>query len=132
MVNIIDKIIKFLRVHSRAKESQTPRDGFLSYAGEFHSLAIGLAVGGYAGLNDNPELAAAMIGVALGLATGSSAARRVKKALKMVGDGGFRNALAEVKREPWYNLGGLVVGYTVGSFDLTAITEVANVIVNLI
>lgn len=129
---MIKALLRFVRVHSRGKESETPRDGFLSYAGEFHSLAVGIAVGSYAGINDNPELVAAMIGVSLGLASGSSAARRIKKALKMVGGGGFKNALAEVRREPWYSLGGLAVGYTVGSFDLTAITEVANVIDNLI
>jgi hypothetical protein len=125
---MIKALLRFLRVHSRGKESETPRDGFLSYAGEFHALAVGIAVGAYAGINDQPELFAAMIGVALGIKTGSAATKRIKKALKETGSGGFRNALAEVRREPWYTILGLGIGYTAGSWDLTAIFEVVDVI----
>jgi len=131
-MDITEKAIKFFEVHSKSKESQSPRNGFLSYSGEFHSLAIGLAVGVYAAIQNQPELVAAMLAVALGLGVGSKAVDRLEKALKDSGGGGFKNALSEVRREPWYNLLGLAVGYTVGQWDIAAIQQVADVALELV
>ena len=132
MTEIIQRIKKFLQVHSRAKESETPRNGVLSYAGEFHSLAIGAAIGVYAAIQNQPELVAAMIAVTLGLGASSSAMRRLKKALKKSGAGGFKNALGEVRREPWYTMAGLAIGYTVGQWNITAMYQVVEAVQTLL
>lgn len=83
-----------------AEEEDTERDGFLSYAGEWHALAVGLAVGLVASVTGRWALAGVVVAAALGV----SASKRVERL----------PALGEVRREPWYALGGLAIGAAVG------------------
>ena len=76
-------------------ESKSKRDGLLSYAVEWHAVIIGLAVGVTAGLTQRWELA----GIAVGLVLGIRAAP---------------GKLSQLRREPWYALGGLVIGLGAG------------------
>lgn len=86
-----------------AREGDTARGGFLSYAGEWHSLAVGLAAGIGAGTTGRWELAAAVVALALGLQSG-----------KMTGADPSAPLVGEVRREPWYGLGGVVIGIAAG------------------
>jgi hypothetical protein len=74
-------------------ESDSARDGLLSYAVEWHALTVGIAVGFVAGVTGRWELA----GIAVGIVLGVRAAPAPKK-------------LRQLRREPWYALGGLVIG----------------------
>lgn len=73
-------------------EGDTKRGGFLSYSAEWHALAIGLAVGITAGLTSNWELLAIVVGVSLGIRAAPT------------------GPLEELRREPAYVLGGIVIG----------------------
>ena len=86
-----------------AREKDTKRPGFLSYAGEWHALAVGLAAGLAAGTTGRWELAAAVVAVALGMQAGK--VKGADPSVAMVG---------EVRSEPWYALGGVVIGTTLG------------------
>lgn len=70
-------------------ESDTERDGFLSYTTEWHALIIGSATGLVSALTAAYELAALLVFAALGLKAADA------------------KGLREVRREPWYALGGL-------------------------
>jgi len=72
-------------------ESESARDGLLSYAVEWHALTLGLAVGLAAGLTQRWEL----VGIAVAIVLGVRAAP---------------GKLSQLRREPWYALGGLVIG----------------------
>lgn len=80
---------------SAPTESSTEYDGFLSYAAEWHSLAIGSFLGLASVLAQSPELAALLLAHALG-------ERRSK------------GHWADVGREVAYAAGGFVVFYVVG------------------
>jgi len=73
-------------------ESETDRDGPLSTLTEWHALILGLAVGAVSGLTGRYELAAVAVACALGL--------RVSE---------HSPAIAELRKEPWYFAGGLLV-----------------------
>jgi len=85
-------------------EEDSKRNGAFSYAGEYHAFAIGVGAGAVAALGTNPELAAAVVAVALG-GSGVEAARKRLQGKKVV---------AEVSREPWYAIGGVALGYAIG------------------
>lgn len=73
-----------------ARERGTEYNGLFSYAGEWHSAIIGLAVGLFAPY----ELMVFMVGVAVD---------------EQVTVG--RPALKEFRSEPWYGLGLMIVGF---------------------
>lgn len=77
-------------IPSSSDESETTRDGFLSTRREIHATVIGLTVGGVAAHTAAWELAALFVFVTLGAKLGGMTAP----------------ALAEIRREPWYALGG--------------------------
>ena len=81
------------------EESDTERDGFLSYSGERHALIIGLFFGLVSGLTGYYEPMAVIAGVMIG----------EKKVVRQASE-----KLVEIKREPWYAGGGAMVGFTVG------------------
>ena len=89
---------------SSPRESDTEYGGFLSYAGEWHALAVGLSVGFGAGVAGRPEVAAGVIGVAFGLPA-------LSNGIKLRG----RLAVEELRREPWYGAGAALIGYAVGA-----------------
>ncbi|PSP38294.1 hypothetical protein BRC71_06365 [Halobacteriales archaeon QH_7_65_31] len=86
-----------------AREGDTARGGFLSYAGEWHSLAVGLAAGFAAAATGRWELAAIPVALAFGL-----------EAVKLPGADPSAPVVGEVRREPWYALGGDTIGVAVG------------------
>lgn len=111
---MIDKIKDWFKVYSRQSESQTERDGFLSYAGEFHAITIGIAIGAYAAISKDPLLVKAMFGLALGLGAMSGSQRRLRKALRKTGaPEKLESAIGEVRREPWYSAGGTILSFIV-------------------
>lgn len=79
-----------------ASESDTARDGLLSYASEWHAAILGLGFGAAGGWLGQPEVAGVGIAVALGL----GAAKRVSQTVA-----------GELRREPWYAVGGVLLGY---------------------
>jgi len=101
---MIQKIIQLAKSLSRSKEKYTDRGGFLSYAGEFHALIIGLGVGVYSALTGDIALLIFMLSIALGTSWSGFIAKRYNIPKKISG---------EVKREPWYTIGGIIVAYIV-------------------
>jgi hypothetical protein len=89
---------------SSPNESDTEYGGFLSYAGEWHALAVGLSVGFGAGVAGRPEVAAGVVGAAFGLPA-------LTNGVKLRG----RFAVKELRREPWYGAGAALIGYAVGA-----------------
>lgn len=86
-------------------ESDTERDGLLSYATEWHALIVGGATGLYAGYTANPHLYFVVLAVALGII-----------GAKRFGPTDRVRALGEVAAEPWYALAGLSAMFMVGVF----------------
>jgi len=85
-------------------ESDSERNGVFSYAGEYHAFAIGAGAGAVAALGTNPELAAAVVAVALGGSSVEAARNRLKG----------KKVVEEVSTEPWYSIGGVALGYAIG------------------
>lgn len=79
-----------------ATEGDTDRDGVLSYAGEWHALEVGFAVG-FASVVPYPKLKRFVFAI-VGL--GADMTRT--------------QAFKEAKRESWYALTGVVLGAVVG------------------
>jgi len=75
--------------------------GMLSYAVEFHALTLGLAVGIAAGLTQRWEFVGIAVAIILGVR-------------------GAPGRLSQLRQEPWYALGGLVIGIiiTIGAMAL--------------
>lgn len=130
---MIDKIKEWFKVHSRKTEAQTDRDGFLSYAGEFHALAIGLGIGMYAAISKDPELVKAMLAISLGLGGSSEAKRRVRNALDKAGvEEKGESAIGEVVREPWYAAGGVMIAFIASSIVLYGVDYIQSVGANIV
>jgi hypothetical protein len=83
---------KWIKNAGSVNESGSSRDGFLSYAGEYHATALGAAAGFMFGALGSRELLAAMIPYAAGRATGR-------------GDSHLR----DIGKEPAYFAGAVVV-----------------------
>ncbi|MCU4716857.1 hypothetical protein [Halapricum hydrolyticum] len=92
MIERVRSGIEWLRDGAMASsEAESDRDGLLSTRREWHALVVGLAVGIVAGLTRRWELAGVAVAIVLGV----------------------RHApgrLSQLRREPWYALGGLVLG----------------------
>ena len=76
-------------------ESDSARDGLLSYAVEWHALIIGLATGVVTALTRRWELAGVVVAIVLTVRAAPG-------------------KLSQLRREPWYALGGLVIGIGIG------------------
>lgn len=85
-------------------EAGTTRDGFLSYAGEWHALALGLAAGIMFGVEGDVDHAVGLVGVALG-------GKGIEGAKSRIGNS---KAASEISSEPWYAAGGVLVGLVFG------------------
>jgi hypothetical protein len=80
-------------------EDADPYDGPFSYAKEYHAFAIGVGVGMVAGATQRWEVAALVVGAAVGeQVTGKLRGKVVR----------------QLGAEPWYALGGLALGVAVG------------------
>lgn len=89
----IEKLKTFIAGADVATEDGSEYDGLLSYAGEWHSLIIGLGAG----------LGLGVVGVAAVAATalGLESSRKITN----------RKAVKELNREPWYGIGGSLLGF---------------------
>lgn len=106
-MSLKDKLETWAYRLSRKHESGTDYNGFLSYAGEWHSLTLGLSVGGSSALTGSPEVAATTALVALGYKPASKMPNVGKKKEKA-------STVGEIRREPWYATGGIVLGFVGG------------------
>jgi hypothetical protein len=97
---MIRRIIAALRERSKSTEDASEPGGFLSYAGEWHALTIGLGAGTTAAVMNQPIILASMIAIALGI-SGVQGKRGFKG----------RGVVNELRREPWYAVGSGLVGY---------------------
>ena len=87
-------------------ERASERDGFLSYASEWHSLTIGAGAGLVGGLTYGTSMqpvgltaVLAVVAVALGL----KAATKLRSSVT-----------AEIRKEPWYAIGGVIGLFLLG------------------
>lgn len=100
---MLKKLIAFVKRRSAAQESDTEYNGAFSYAGEFHSAIVGLSVGLTAGFTQAPEVAVALLAATLGVKGAGKLSERIKSNV----------AVQEIRREPWYCAGSVIVGYGV-------------------
>lgn len=94
--------IAWLKRRSAGTEDAHDYDGVLSYAGEWHALIIGLAAGFTAAVTGQPIVLAGVFSVALGISG-------VDVGVKFDG----RHVAHELRREPWYGIGGGLISYVV-------------------
>lgn len=85
-------------------ESDTERDGLLSYSVEVHAAVIGLAVGAAAATAGDVQLAMALVTIALGV---GRAQQQFSAKVR-----------SQLVKEPWYGIAGAAVGYLVVHFGL--------------
>lgn len=86
-------------------ESDSARDGLLSYSKEWHALIIGVVVGVVTVLTGRWEFAGVTVAIVLSLRAAPG-------------------KLSQLRREPWYALGGLGIGM-IGTEVGPAIVDVA-------
>lgn len=86
-------------------EEESPRDGLYSHAGETHAALIGLGIGLVAGYLHMPEFLIGGMAASLGLPVGE----------KILNKFGFNaeGALAEMRREPWYAIAHMAIGFVI-------------------
>ncbi|MFD1515649.1 hypothetical protein ACFSBT_20410 [Halomarina rubra] len=97
---MLSKLIQFIREAGSASEASHDRDGFLSNHAETHAIGMGLSLGFAAGALNQLSL----VGVVVSLAVYGRAGETNLDA-KIVED---------VRQEPHYALGALVVGVLLG------------------
>lgn len=95
-----------LKRSDATSESETEFDGLLSYSTEYHAAVMGFAAGFGAVAPLPTEMKLALAG-ALGM---DSLGPR-----KLFGDDTNKHVAAEVRAEPWYAVGGLFIGYALGT-----------------
>lgn len=98
---MLSKVYKLIQEMGALEESDTDRDGFLSYSAETHAVAVGLGVGFLATASGQASLVGVIIPTI-------SAGLRGKSA------DGKSKILTDVKTEPHYALGGLAAGAAAG------------------
>lgn len=113
---MIQKIMKWIHESTRKEEEYSERDGAFSYAGEYHALIIGLGMGVYSGITGDIGAMATLIGVALGV---SGVGKLPQFAENVVG---------EVRKEPWYTVGGVLGSYIVVKMALEGVDAVGGVL----
>jgi len=104
-MTLLERLIRFGKAAGAARESDTDRDGFLSYHAESHSAALGLSGGWFAVVQGDMALLSVVYSAAVyGKVTG-------------MGDNPKRRRLLrDVAEEPHYALVGVVVGALLGLF----------------
>jgi hypothetical protein len=100
-MTFLESIIAFIKPAGVPTESDSDRDGFLSYKSETHAAGLGLAAGFFATAHGETQLLALVYGAAVyGKAYEASGQRR--------------RLWTDVRSEPHYALGGAVVGAAFG------------------
>ena len=87
-------------------ESDTDRNGFLSYPGEVHALSYGLIGGFIAGLTYGTGYQKVGIGVVLSIIGGALEIKRLEKIANS-------SVVKELHKEPQYTLGAIPVGFAI-------------------
>lgn len=85
----------FSLIPDRRTESETARDGLLSTRREIHASVVGAAVGVVGAASGSVELLALFTLATLGAKLGS-------------------RHLGDIRKEPWYALGAMLLGLVVG------------------
>lgn len=99
----LERAIKFVKAAGAAKESDTDRDGFLSYHAESHALALGVSAGWFAIVQGEMSFLSIIYSAAVyGKASGMGENPKRRRLLK------------DVAQEPHYALTGVVLGATLG------------------
>jgi len=109
----IEKAKTFIAGSDRASEGGSEYDGLLSYAGEWHSVIIGLGAGLGLGVVGVGAVAAAALGL--------QGSKRITN----------RKAIRELKREPWYSMSGSLIGFAI-RFGLVPPSDLPSFITNQI
>ena len=82
----IDRIRDFIRTRSRSTEVDTDSDGFLSYSGEWHGVAVGAIFGLCTAITGEPFVALVFALIAAGI--GKRRSDHLRDAAKEVGYSG--------------------------------------------
>lgn len=101
-------------------EEDSPRAGLFSYAGEWHAFIVGVGAGIATAATGQLAILGALAAVALGL---KGAAKTLSETSRITS----RVAIHEIRREPWYALGGGLIGYGLGVVVPDLVTAVAFV-----
>jgi len=96
----VEYLIKWIKRAGAETEAQSKRNGFLSYHAETHAVGMGIAAGFIAVASGQSKLLGLVYGASVyGKASGTSKRRRI---------------LLDMKQEPHYALGGVVMGAMLG------------------
>lgn len=111
------------------KESDTEYDGFLSYAGEWHSAALGGGVGTTAGalIAAGQPVAGLMLlgGFTLMALRENQLAKKLGIKIPFTGN---KKAMREVRREPWYGIGFSLIFCGIAVFGSDIASQIIAVI----
>lgn len=99
-MTLLDSLIDRLREAGAKREADTERDGAFSYHAETHSAGIGAGLGMAAALTGQWRLVGLVVSIGVYAARGKSALDP--------------KIAADVRQEPHYALGGLVLGVCIG------------------
>jgi hypothetical protein len=95
-----------IRRAAATRENATRYDGFLSYSTEFHALGMGFAVG-------FGSVAPLPADLKLALAGALGVEELVPR--KLFGSGANEHVAAEIRKEPWYAITGIFIGFVLSS-----------------
>lgn len=101
--HIYHQVMSFIFGATRSDERFSDRDGLLSYATEWHALIIGLGSGLGLGIPGVGAVATAALGL--------QGSKRIST----------RKAIQELTQEPWYGIGGSVIGFVIHQLDLLGV-----------
>jgi hypothetical protein len=88
---VIERLLEAVSGATAPTEADSERDGLLSYSKEWHALIVGFGAGMVAGLSGSWELAVTVVAMTLAMRAAPG-------------------PLKQLRREPWYALGGVVTG----------------------
>lgn len=99
---MIAELLQYVKHAGATSESDSDRDGFLSYHAESHAAGLGIAAGWFATATGETKLLSVVYGAAVyGKATGENEKRR--------------RIVRDVVEEPHYAVGGVVLGALFGT-----------------
>ncbi|GGM64397.1 hypothetical protein J2752_000437 [Halarchaeum rubridurum] len=96
--SVLDRVVAWIKAAGAASETDSARDGFLSYHAESHALGLGLAAGWFFVATGQTQLLSIIYAAA------------VYGRARTVNGGARRRVLADVTQEWHYALGGVVAG----------------------
>jgi len=102
-MSILEFLLRFIKTAGQPTEADTDRDGFLSYKAETHSVGLGIAAGFAASAHGETKLLALVYGAAV-----------YGKSMGEDESGQRRRLWKDVKAEPHYAVGGVVLGSVLG------------------